>query len=219
MGNLPITVTLRPDDEPRIGNVTSTLHLRAQIVSDVTDADCTANLLVRSPDGWSATPSSRRVTVPAGGHITVPIAVTIPDTATSGWYAVAAGIDHEGQDLQDVLIVPVGQAPPEPLLRARSETDELTLAAGTRGVVRVQVTHTLRTPLHGHVQLIAPHHIWPLVNGPTRSFTMPPSSTTHVEFPVTVPATAPPGEFWVQPKICAYGHITYSEPIRVHIGQ
>jgi hypothetical protein len=46
---------------------------------------------------------------------------------------------------------------------------------------------------------------------------VPPSSTTRVEFAVTVPATTPPGEFWAQPKICAYGHITYSEPVRIHI--
>jgi len=219
MGNLPVSVSLRPDDEPRNDDGTSRLRLRAQIVSDGTHTDYTANLLVQAPDGWIATPGSRRLTIPAGGHLTVPITIAIPDTATPGWYAVAAGIDHRGQDLQDVLIVPIGQAPPEPLLHARSEPRQLTLAPGTRGRIHVQVTHTLRTPLHGHIQLITPHCIWPLTNSPIRSFTMPPGSTTRVEFPITVPATTPPGEFWAQPKICAYGHITYSEPIRFHIRQ
>jgi alpha-mannosidase len=217
MGNLPVTLTLRPDDEPQNDNTTTSLRLRAQIVSDLTDTDCTASLHVQPPDGWIATPSSRRLTVPAGGHLTVPITVAIPDTAMPGWYAVAAGLDHQGQDLQDVLILPIGQVPPEPLLHARSEPLQLTLAPGTQGRIHVQVTHTLRTPLHGHIQLITPHHIWPLTNSPIRSFTVPPGSTTRVEFPVTVPATTPPGEFWAQPKICAYGHITYSEPIRIRL--
>jgi alpha-mannosidase len=219
MGNLPVTVTLRPDDSERADDARSTVELRAQIVCDLTDADYAADLRVQAPDGWSATPGSRRVTVPAGGHVTIPISVTIPDSAAPGWYAVAAGIEHDGQDLQDVLFLPVGEAPPEPLLHARSQPRELTLAPGTRDGVQVQVTHTLRTPLHGHIELITPHHIWPVMDTPIRSFTIPPSSTARVEFPITVPATIPPGEFWVQPKICAYGHITYSEPIRVHIRQ
>ena len=217
MGNLPVTLTLRPDDGPPTDNATASLRLRAQIVCDGADTDYTTHLRVRPPDGWNATPSSRRLTIPAGGHRTVPITVAIPDTATPGWYAVAAAIDHQGQDLQDVLIVPVGEAPPVPLLHARSECRQLTLAPGARGRLGVAVAHTLQTPLHGHIQLITPHDIWPLTSSPIRGFTVLPSSTTRVEFAVTVPATTPPGEFWAQPKICAYGHVTYSEPVRIHI--
>ncbi|MFG2044666.1 glycoside hydrolase family 38 C-terminal domain-containing protein [Dactylosporangium sp. NPDC048998] len=216
MGNLPVTLTLRPDDdEPRADGV---VRLRAQIVCDDTDAGYDGNLLVKAPEGWIATPRSKPVTVTAGGHLSVPVTVTIPGTAAPGWYAIAASITHRGQDLEDVLIVPVGrpeQTQTEPLLRARSEAQELTLTPGGRGSVRVAVTHTLRTPLRGHAQLITPHHVWPLTSSPIRGFTVAPGHTESVEFPIAVPAATPPGEFWAQPKICAYGHIAYSQPIRI----
>lgn len=217
MGNLPVTLTLRPDDEPPNDGNAAAVRLRAQIVSDSTDAGYDGNLVVTAPDGWVATPRSEPVTVKAGGHLSVPITVTAPAAAAPGWYAVAASINHQGQDLQDVLIVPVGRPAPEPLLRARSEAQQLTLTPGTRSRVRVQVAHTLRTPLRGHVELITPHHIWPLMSNPTRSFTIEAGSTASVEFDVAVPAATPPGEFWAQPKICAYGHITYAEPVRIII--
>ncbi len=212
MGNLPVTLTLRPES-----TTANSIRLRAQVVSDVSDADHTTHLLVQPPEGWVAAPSSTRLTVPAGGHLTVPITVTVPDSATPGWYAVTASIDHQDQGLQDVLIVPVGQAPPEPLLHARSEPRRLTLVPGAHSRIRVRVTHTLRTPLHGHVQLVTPPHVWPLTDSPIRGFTVAPGSTGRVDFPITVPAATPPGDFWAQPKICAYGHITYSEPISIHI--
>src|SRR5262249_21328571 len=137
--------------------------------------------------------------------------------AAPGWYAVAADIDHDGQHLQDVHILAVGPAGSRPLLRAHSETTHLTLAPGAQGRIAVQVNHLLRTPLHGYVQLITPHHIWPLTDSPIRAFTIAPDSTTRVEFPVTVPVTTSPGQFWAQPKVCAFGHIAYAEPIRIDI--
>ncbi|HTJ36298.1 MAG TPA: NEW3 domain-containing protein [Dactylosporangium sp.] len=217
MGNLPVTLTLRPDDEPPNDGTTAAVRLHAQIVCDNTDAAYDGNLVVTAPDGWVATPRSEPVTVKAGGHLSVPITVTVPEAAAPGWYAVAASINHQGQDLEDVLMVPVGRPEPGPLLHARSEAQQLTLTPGTRSRVRVRVDHTLRTPLRGHVQLITPHHIWALTSSPTQSFTIEPGSAASVEFHVAVPAATPPGEFWAQPKICAYGHITYAEPIRIII--
>ncbi|GAA0727306.1 glycoside hydrolase [Dactylosporangium roseum] len=216
MGNLPVTVTLRPDDdEPRRDGTTAVVRLRAQIACAGADPGYDGNLLVSAPEGWIAEPRSASVTVTAEGHLSVPVTVTIPDAAAPGRYAVAASISHQGQNLEDVLIVPVGRPAPEPLLRARSEDRQLTLAPGTRSRVRVRVAHTLRTPVHGHVQLITPHHIWPLTSSPIRGFSLAPGAASSVEFPVAVPAATPPGEFWAQPKICAFGHITYAEPVRI----
>ncbi|WP_432842636.1 NEW3 domain-containing protein [Dactylosporangium sp. CA-092794] len=212
MGNLPVTLTLRPDD--RTGT-----RFCAQIVSDDTDAGFDGNLFVTAPEGWVAAPRSQRVTVKAGEHVSVPVAVTIPAAAAPGWYTVAAGISHRGQDLEDVLVVPVGRPAPEPLLRARSNAREVVLAPGTRGRIGVEVTHALRTPLRGQVQLITPHHIWPLTSHPVRDFAVAPGSAATVEFEVAVPAATPPGEFWAQPKVCAYGHIAYTEPVRILITQ
>jgi alpha-mannosidase len=210
MGNLPVTITLRPDEA-------SATSMCAQIASSLADADRTVNLRLTAPDGWLASPGSKHVTVPAGGYTTVPVTVSPPDCAAPGWYAISATIDHCGQDLRDVLIVPVGDAVAEPLLGARSEPSELTLAPGTRGRIAVQVSHVLRTPLDGYVQLITPHHIWSLTEDPVRGFTIPPGGCARVEFPVAVPVTSPSGEFWAQPKVCAYGHIAYAEPVRIRI--
>ncbi|MEV4136756.1 glycoside hydrolase family 38 C-terminal domain-containing protein [Dactylosporangium sp. NPDC049742] len=210
MGNLPVTLTLRPDDQPGDG-----VRMCAQIVCDDTDAGYDGDLLVEAPEGWTATPGSRSVTVAAGGHAGVPVTVTAPDAAEPGWYAVTASITHQGQQLQDALVVPVGRPAPGPLLHASADCTELTLAPGARGHVRVRVSHDLRTPLRGHAQLITPHYIWPLTGEPIRGFTVAPGSTLSVEFPVAVPVGTPPGEFWAQPKISAYGRIAYTEPVRI----
>jgi uncharacterized membrane protein len=189
----------------------------AQIASSLADAGRTVNLRLTAPDGWLASPESKHVAVPGGGYTTIPVSVAVPDCAAPGWYAISAAIEHGGQELRDVLIVPVGDAVAEPLLGARCEPSELTLAPGARGRIAVQVSHVLRTPLDGHVQLITPHHIWPLTDDPVRGFTIPPGACARVDFTVTVPVTTPPGEFWAQPKICAYGHIAYAEPVQIRI--
>jgi alpha-mannosidase len=218
MGDLPVTITLRPDD--------STSNLYAQIASSLAD-DRVVNLRIRPPEGWLVSPESKHVGVPAGGYSTVPVSVAVPDGATPGWYAISATIEDptvegptiegRGQDLRDVLLVPVGDAVAEPLLGARSEPGQLVLAPGSRGRIVVQVSHALRTPVEGYVQLITPHHGWPLTGGPVRAFTARPGTCARIEFPVTVPAGFPPGEFWAQPKVCAYGHIAYAEPVRIRI--
>jgi uncharacterized membrane protein len=218
MGNLPVALTLRPHERPRDDSAAPGVRLCAQIVCDDTDAGYDGDLLVEAPQGWVATPRSRRVTVAAGGHLGVPVTVTAPGDAEPGWYAVAAGIAHRGQRLQDVLVVPVGRPAPGPLLHARAEERQLTLTPGASGHVRVRVSHDLRTPLRGHAQLITPHYIWPLTSEPARGFTIAPGSTQSVEFPVAVPVGTPPGEFWAQPKICAIGRIAYCEPVRIVVG-
>nr|BFE55545.1 NEW3 domain-containing protein [Dactylosporangium thailandense] len=217
MGNLPVALTLRPDDRPRDDGAAAGVRLCAQVVCDDTDAGYDGDLLVTAPQGWVATPRSRRVTVAAGGHLGVPVTVTAPDDAEPGWYAIAASIAHKDQELQDALVVPVGRPVPGPLLHARAEAPQLTLDPGVRGHVRVRVSHELRTPLRGHAQLITPHYIWPLTSEPTRGFTIEPGSTRSIEFPVAVPVGTPPGQFWAQPKICALGRIAYCEPVRIVI--
>jgi alpha-mannosidase len=208
MGDLPVTVTLRPGE--------SAPNLSAQIASGLAD-DRTVNLRIASPDGWLVSPESKHVSVPAGGYTTVPLSVAVPDGAAPGWYAISATIAHRDQELRDVLLMPVGDAVAEPLLGARGEPGQLVLAPGTRGRIVVRVSHALRTPVEGYVQLITPHHIWPLTGDPVRAFTARPGTCTRIEFPVTVPAGFPPGEFWAQPKVCAYGQIAYAEPVRIRI--
>ncbi len=208
MGDLPVTVTLRPDD--------STSHLYAQIASSLPD-NRTVDLRIRPPERWLASPESKHVTVPAEGYTTVAVTVSPPDGAAPGWYAISATIDDRDQELRDVLLVPVGDAVAEPLLGARSEPGQLVLAPGGRGRIAVQVSHALRTPIEGYVQLITPHHGWPLTGDPVRAFTARPGCCARIEFPVTVPAGFPPGEFWAKPKVCAYGQIAYAEPVRIRI--
>jgi alpha-mannosidase len=209
MGDLPVTVTLRPDDA-------DTSMVFAQIASSLAD-DRTVNLRIRPPEGWLVSPESKHVAVPAGGYTTVPVSVAVPDGAAPGWYAISATIDHRDQELRDALLVPAGDAVAEPLLGARCDPAHLVLAPGAQGRITVQVSHALRTPVEGYVQLITPHHGWPLTVDPVRAFTARPGACARIEFPVTVPAGFPPGEFWAQPKICAYGQIAYPEPVRIRI--
>jgi alpha-mannosidase len=213
MGDLPVTVTLRSDD--------TTSNLYAQIASSLPD-DRVVNVRIQPPEGWLVSPESKHVAVPAEGYTTVPVSVAVPDGAAPGWYAISATIrhvdmNHADEELRDALLVPVGDAVAEPLLGARSGPGQLILAPGARGRIAVQVSHALRTPVEGYVQLITPHHGWPLTGDPVRAFTARPGACARIEFPVTVPAGFPPGEFWAQPKVCAYGHIAYAEPVRIRI--
>ena len=66
MGNLPVALTLRPDD------TADGVGFCAQVVCDDTDGGYDGELLVRAPEGWVATPRSSHVTVAAGATSVCP---------------------------------------------------------------------------------------------------------------------------------------------------
>jgi alpha-mannosidase len=161
---------------------------------------------------------------------------TLPQTP-SGRYFVAARISDElGQRIEDTALVTIGEpaAPtadrdpmeafflvPADVAALAGEaaleitTPSLSLAPGTAGSLEVRVSNQLASELRGEVQVLSPYGTWGAVPGWVAPVRADSGSAVTLSFPVTVPATAPPGwESWLVAKLMYFGRVRYSEAIR-----
>jgi hypothetical protein len=160
--------------------------------------------------------------------------------APDGRYFVAARIrDDLGQVIEETALVTLGepgppsadQDPMEAFFLVPAETmalgneadlevltPSLSLAPGTRGAVDVRVANHLASELRGEVQLLSPFGSWEAVPGWAAPVRADAGSTATVSFPVTVPATAPPGwESWLLVKLMYFGRVRYSGAVRLSV--
>ena len=236
-GNMPVAVHLSPGrlavpaDGPR--------SLRLTVACGPEPAAGQVRLTV--PDGVTVPePGPLAYDLPARGHACWDLAVRLePAAGPAPRFVTAAIEDQAGQVIEDAALItaagpaePAAGAAPEARAAAHEQEQaaleaeielavtsrELVLAPGQAGSVGVRVTSRAACAIHGEAQLISPAGTWDCLPRWDRGFRAEPGTTTVLEFPVTVPATARPGQrWWALAKIMYFGRARYSEPVEVII--
>ncbi|HEV3379857.1 MAG TPA: glycoside hydrolase family 38 C-terminal domain-containing protein [Trebonia sp.] len=243
-GNVPVAVHFTPS-RVTLGTEPGG-RLRLTVACGPEPASGEARLVV--PDGLSAevdgAPAATRTTLrydlPANGFTAWDVAVTAAPSAADGRYFVIGSIaDRSGNTLEDAALVTIGEAggpdrdlPPEELFfRMVNDTsalaaesgleivdDELSLAPGERGQLRVRVDSHLASVLHGEAQLISPFGTWETTAPWSQSVTVAPGGETTLVFDVAVPPGATPGwESWLLVKLMYFGRVRYSPAVRLKV--
>ena len=174
------------------------------------------------------------------GHAGWDLTVRARPGAGAGRHFVAARITgDDGQVFEDAVLVSVGE-PAAPALdlpleelfplyladqqKLAAELDlvlaeaQLRLPPGGSGRIAVTLRNATRSPLRGEAQLVSPFGSWAETAPWTRGFTAGPEQAVALDFTVTVPAAARPGEhWWALVKVMYFGRVRYSEPVTVVI--
>jgi alpha-mannosidase len=174
------------------------------------------------------------------GHAAWDLTVAARPGARRGRHFVAARITvGDGQVLEDAVLVSVGE-PAAPALdlpleelfplyladqqKAAAELDlaldgsQLRLPPGGSGLVTATLRNATRSPVRGEAQLVSPFGSWAETAPWTRGFTAAPDQSIALDFTVTVPATARPGQhWWALVKVMYFGRVRYSDPVAVTV--
>ncbi|MFD0346299.1 NEW3 domain-containing protein [Kitasatospora aburaviensis] len=104
------------------------------LASQLRDAVVEGTATVLPPEGWTASPDTRPYRLEAGGHLRFPVELTPPAGVEPGLYFAAVRIAHDGQQVEDVATVAVGDLP-ELLPAAGAAPEAWTAAQGTTSAV------------------------------------------------------------------------------------
>ncbi|MGW6917202.1 glycoside hydrolase family 38 N-terminal domain-containing protein [Kitasatospora sp. NPDC054939] len=234
LGYLPLSVGVAPGLLRTAGEP---VELSVVLASQLQDAVVEGTATVHAPDGWRAGPSRRPYRIEAGGHLRFPVRVTPPDGAGPGLHFVAVRVEHDGQCVEDVATVAVGDlpdllpAPGAPVedwtaaqgttaetgrdtgLTAEVDGTELRLAPGGRAVLGVRLANRTRGEVRGELQLVSPWGSWAFVAEPVRGFILPAGAAGTVRFEIAVPAGTDPGTTWALAKVMWFGRCQYTRAV------
>ncbi|WP_309113291.1 glycoside hydrolase family 38 C-terminal domain-containing protein [Saccharothrix sp.] len=238
MGFFPVSVTAGPTvltagDGPLSTSVT---------VASQVAAEFSGTLRVVVPEGWSATPAERPITLGAGGHTSFPVEV-VP-TGGPGLYFVRVQVPV-GEDLvEDVVsvLVPGGPldevVPPPPGpeidhgkqiegttatsgrvtgLRVTDVSESVVVRPGERSVVAVTLANDSSSTVDGEAMPVSPWGTWGFVGPYAKGFSVPAGGVGRVEFEVDVPVDVEPGAWWVMVKLMWFGRVQYTPAIPVEV--
>ncbi|MED7951314.1 NEW3 domain-containing protein [Streptomyces sp. BE303] len=239
LGYLPLSVgaspgLLRTAGEPVTLSVALSSHLR--------DAAVEGAARILAPDGWAASLGARPYRLEAGGHLRFPVTLTPPAGTAPGLYFAAVRLTHDGQDVEDVVTVAVGDLPE--ILPVPGDTPEdWTAAQGTRSVegrdtgltveaatasvrltpgvgaaLGVRLVNRTRGEIRGELQLVSPWGTWEAVGAPVRGFTLAAGASAVEEFTLTAPEDADPGAYWALAKVMWFGRCQYAPTVAVVVG-
>jgi hypothetical protein len=237
-GNLPVAVHVSPT-RTAITQSGDTGRVRVSVACGPEPASGEVELVV--PDGIAVEPTAGlRYDLEAGGYATWDLTVRADSGVADGRYFVGARVrDAVGQVFEDAAMVAVGEPggpdaslPPEELFfRLQADvqalsgeasltilTPELRLAPGERGTLQVRVSSHLASELRGEAQLLSPFGTWTAAGPWTQDVRAEPGGSATLSYPVTVPATAEPGQqWWLLVKLMYFGRVRYSEAIRLTV--
>jgi alpha-mannosidase len=235
-GNVPVAVHLSPgmvtlDDGP--GALTLTVACGPEPAAGVVRLDVPAEIDV-APLG-----PLRYDLAPLGYQSFALTARARPGT-TPGRRFMTAQIDGPaGQQLEDSVLLAIGQPPPPgrdlPASRQQAMHDAaetatageldlsiisptVVLRPGGAGAVEALARNRTRSTIHGEAQLISPHGSWRRATPWTQGFALAAGAEDTLRFDVGAPPTARPGEeWWAIVKIMYFGRVLYSEPVEVRV--
>ncbi|MFJ9454010.1 NEW3 domain-containing protein [Kitasatospora sp. NPDC101447] len=234
LGYLPVSVGASPGlvrtaGEPVTLSIALSSHLR--------DAAVEGTAVVLPPEGWATDLGSRPYRLAPGGHLRFEVTLVPPAGAEPGLYFAAVRIEHDGQRIEDVVTIAVGDLPallpvagdaPEDWTAAQGtratagrdtgldvEVSHRTLrvAPGDRATLGVTLTNRTRGEIRGELQLVSPWGTWEAIPDPVRGFTVPAGSSATVDFDVAVPPAADPGSFWALAKVMWFGRCQYAPTV------
>ncbi|MEU1287472.1 NEW3 domain-containing protein [Kitasatospora sp. NPDC005856] len=234
LGYLPVSVgaspgLLRTTGEP--------VTLSVALSSQLRDAAVEGTAVVLPPEGWTTSLGSRPYRLEAAGHLRFPVTLTPPADAEPGLYFAAVRIEHDGQQIEDVVTIAVGELPD--LLPVPGDTPEdWTIAQGTKAVVgrdtgldvavshealrltpgvratlSLTLTNRTRGEIRGELQLVSPWGTWEAIADPVRGFTVPAATSTTVDFAIAAPESADPGSSWALAKVMWFGRCQYAPTV------
>jgi alpha-mannosidase len=236
-GNLPVAVHVRPGRTALEAGGSATLQVT--VGCGLEPAAGLVELDV--PPGLEAGQDEPlRFDLPSGGHAAWDVTVRATPQAAAGRYFVAARIsDQLGQQLEDAVLLTIGEPPgPDlslpldeviPLVEAdqQAQQDEIglevltpsvELAPGQRGELAIRITSQVASQLRGEAQLVSPFGSWEALGPWTLGFAAGPGMAVTVPYPVTVPADARPGaHWWAVVKVMYFGRVRYSAAIPVTV--
>ncbi|GAA2313150.1 NEW3 domain-containing protein [Nonomuraea roseoviolacea subsp. roseoviolacea] len=236
MGYLPVSVTagpglVRTGGEPAEVSVVLSSHLL--------DADVEGSVEFLTPDGWTASIGRRPYRLAAGGHLRFPVTVTPPAGVGPGMYFAAARLRHDGQTVEDVVTIAVGDLPgvlpvpgdvPEDWTAAQGGKDNpgrdtglsvdvttrsVRVAPGGRAVLGVELRNRTCGEIRGELQLVSPWGTWDLVAEPVRGFALAAGESAVAEFEVSAPRDAAPASSWALAKVMWFGRCQYAPTVEL----
>jgi alpha-mannosidase len=100
----------------------------------------------------------------------------------------------------------------------RLASTAITVVPGGQAVIELQVSNLAASAIRGEAQLISPYGSWQRVRPWTTGFAAPAGGATSLQFRVTAPGTARPGEqWWALVKLMYFGRLIYTEPVEVTV--
>ncbi|MBD0695285.1 NEW3 domain-containing protein [Streptomyces sp. CBMA123] len=234
LGYLPVSVGASPGLLRTAGEAVT---LSVALSSQLRDAAVEGTAAVLAPKGWTTSVGSRPYRLPAGGHLRFPVTVTPPAGVPAGLHFAAVRIEHDGQQIEDVVTIAVGDLPellpvpgeaPEDWTAAQGtkaatgrdtglsvdvSAETLRVAPGGRADLTLTLTNRTRGEIRGELQLVSPWGTWEAIAEPVRGFTVPADSSVTVDFAVTAPESIDPGAYWALAKIMWFGRCQYAPTV------
>ncbi|MEU7094046.1 NEW3 domain-containing protein [Kitasatospora aureofaciens] len=233
-GYLPVSVGASPGLLRTAGEaVTFSVALSSQL----RDAAVEGTAVVLPPEGWTTGLGSRPYRLEPGGHLRFAVTLTPPADAESGLHFAAVRIEHDGQQIEDVVTIAVGDLPellpvpgdtPEDWTAAQGTkavtardtglsvdvtAESLHLAPGGRTSLGLTLTNRTRGEIRGELQLVSPWGTWEAVADPVRGFTVPAGASVTVDFAVAAPESMDPGAYWALAKVMWFGRCQYAPTV------
>ncbi|CAN3979081.1 NEW3 domain-containing protein [Kitasatospora purpeofusca] len=236
LGYLPVSVGASPGLLRTAGEPVT---LSVVLSSQLQDAAVEGTATVHPPEGWTAGPTARPYRLAPGGHLRFPVFLTPPADAGPGLYFAAVRVAHDGQEVEDVVTVAVGELPellpvpgeaPEDWTAAQGTAaaegrdtglgvavlaDTVRLVPGERGVLALRLTNRTRGEIRGELQLVSPWGSWEAVAAPVRGFTLAAGAESVEEFALAAPAATDPGAYWALAKVMWFGRCQYAPTVAV----
>ncbi|MFJ2191329.1 NEW3 domain-containing protein [Kitasatospora sp. NPDC087861] len=238
LGYLPVSVGASPGLLRTDGEA---VELSVALSSQLRDAAVEGTGVVLPPEGWTASLGSRPFRLEAGGHLRFPVTLTPPAEAPPGLYFAAVRITHDGQEIEDVVTIAVGELPgllpvpgdaPEDWTAAQGTKAEagrdtglsvtvsdetLRLTPGDRTTLTLTLTNRTRGEIRGELQLVSPWGTWEAIADPVRGFTVLAESSTTVDFEIAAPESTDPGAYWALAKVMWFGRCQYAPTVALEV--
>ncbi|WP_049654628.1 NEW3 domain-containing protein [Kitasatospora sp. MY 5-36] len=234
LGYLPVSVGASPGLLRTAGEPVT---LSVALSSQLRDAAVEGTAVVLPPEGWTTSLGSRPYRLAPDGHLRFPVTLTPPADAEPGLHFAAVRIEHDGQQIEDVVTIAVGDLPdllpvpgdtPEDWTIAQGtkatsgrdtgldvevSTETLHVVPGSRTALSLTLTNRTRGEIRGELQLVSPWGTWDVIADPVRGFTVPAGSSSVVEFALSVAESTDPGSYWALAKVMWFGRCQYAPTV------
>ncbi|MFE7589638.1 NEW3 domain-containing protein [Kitasatospora sp. NPDC057512] len=234
LGYLPVSVGASPGLLRTAGEPVT---LSVALSSQLRDAAVEGTAVVLPPEGWTTSLGSRPYRLAPDGHLRFPVTLTPPADSEPGLHFAAVRIEHDGQQIEDVVTIAVGDLPdllpvpgdtPEDWTIAQGtkatggrdtgldvavSTETLHVVPGSRTALSLTLTNRTRGEIRGELQLVSPWGTWDVIADPVRGFTVPAGSSSVVEFAVSVAESTDPGSYWALAKVMWFGRCQYAPTV------
>jgi alpha-mannosidase len=225
LGGLPAVAHLHPERIAAEPN--SQVSLRLTVSTDTSDAALHGKVRLLCPEGWVAEGDELSFVLPPGEYLETDVAVTVPPEVRPGLYPLRAELAVTGSDaasmppswrqvVEDVCVMSIGAAN-ESLLRLVSDPEPVELSAGDSARLAVTVGTDAHADLAVEAHLISPWGTWEWMGPAAVGRELPARGTVELEFDVTPPAWAEPGEWWALIRIGCAGQLVYSPAVKVTV--